>query len=216
MEEESPFEDLEGEGSGLAFYWENPWEIKASIVRGFWAGFRMISENFSQSDSPGPPIPDRWEIISISIDGRPVVGPATSHPDSAAALFQWDKSEASLNRARYALSLLGASAVWILSKRVYTNWRVRPSFLFARGFLEGSPVVGRFYEGGIRVISRTGEFAPGKIDGEITVTGVRAAASGGESTIQFKAHRGTDGQWFVTKADLVPGNDKRRIISLLV
>jgi hypothetical protein len=208
------YDDLEGEGSGLAFYWENPWEIKASIKRGFQSAIALAKSYTSSAMEPEEREEENWEVLSVSMDSEPIIGDILSHPFFASQQIKNDsKSPESIRRAKYCLGVLGASAFFVITKRMYLSYRLRPSYVFARDYIQRHPVVSEFYAGGTaEIVARTGEFTRTRIEGEITITGKRITA---ESVVKFAASRKDAGsQWLVSQALLTPSGSKP--IDLLV
>ena len=226
-------DDLEAEGSGLAFYWENPWEIKASAIR----GVRMLASRIratkrqlasyitaveQDADDVAPSEPHRWELISVSVDNTPVMGDITSHPFFASvgmASNNGQKSEYSKTRAMYVMGGLVSVAVGLGARRVYSNYRMWPPYVFARNFVQSHPSVKAFYaqNEGVEVVTRTGIFRPALIEGEITITGSASKNSATvptESVVKFTASKAKDGQWMVSQALMTPTGCKP--IDLLV
>ena len=202
------YSDLEGEGSGLAFYWENPWEIKASIIRGISSVIEISKSYFSPIESPEEKEEENWVITSVSVGSEPIIGELTSHPFFASQEMKNDsKSPESIRRAKYCLAILAGSALFVVSKRLYTNYLLRPAYTFARDYIQKHPVVAEFYNGETaEIVARTGEFSRTKIDGEITVTGKTMST---ESLIKFKASRkDVSSPWLVSQAFLSPQGSK--------
>jgi hypothetical protein len=214
IDSSSVYDDLEGQGSGLAFYWENPWEIKASIIREIGSGIDLVKGYFTQPTNESPEA-DEWEVTSVSIDDDDVVGSRLSHPFFASKSVSNNvKSDESKNRTFYFLSVLGASACWILARRVYVNYRLWPSYVFARNYIQKHPLVVELYQGETaEVVARTGEMTRTKIDAEITLSGGKNIKT--ESVVKFAATRKNHSSpWIVSKAVLTPGGTKP--IDLLV
>ena len=213
--EDSVYDDLDGEGSGLAFYWENPWEIKASIIRGVKLGLDKGRNFFSWTTTEPQGDEERWEVTSVSIDDSSVVGSRLAHPFFAShQIHNEAKSDESKKRAIYFISLLGLGASWILARRVYMNYRLWPAYVFARDYVQRHPVVVEFYQGKApEIVARTGDLTRTKIDAEITITGGKDMLT--ESVVKFVASRRNEkSAWLVSRAILTPTGCKP--IDLLV
>jgi hypothetical protein len=217
--DEDVYNDLEGEGSGLAFFWENPWEIKASIIRGVRSGVETIKE-WTGSLLPASESvleereEQRWEVTSVIVDERPVVGSANSHPFFASQeLPNREISPKSDSRTKYFFSFLAASASFIIVKRMYMNFRLWPAYVFARDYIQRHPLVSEFYNGDVtEVVARTGEFTRTRIEGEMTIAAQKMAS---ESVIKFSASRkNASSPWLVSQALMTPSGCKP--IDLLV
>ena len=201
------YEDLEGEGSGLAFYWENPWEIKASVIRGVkWGSEKIrysVSSFFGQEEAMAEE-EGQWEIISVAVDNDAVVGDKLSHPDFASAAFLKEngmKTETSKNRAISVLSGLFLVAGFLGAKRAYTNYRMWPSYVFARSYVLKHPVVKEFFKSEVDVVTRTGKFESKMIEAELTIAAKDQAV---ESVVKFSASRTGNGNWTVSQALMTP------------
>jgi hypothetical protein len=223
--EDSIYDDLDAEGSGLAFYWENPWEIKASAIRGFkWCTKQMRQYRNKalgyiyamQEDEDTPIPPEEWVLLSVSVDDRPVFGDILSHPEFASHSFKplnGAKSEWSKKRAQYLIGGLLGTAFLLGLRRIYTNRRMWPSYRFARTYIESHPSVRAFYgTDGVEIVTRTGSFEPRMIQGEITISGRGATKT--ESIVKFGASRSNAGGWMVNQAVMIPNGCKS--IDLLV
>lgn len=205
-------DDLEAEGSGIAFYWENPWEIKALAIKGCKSVFRKF-KSFIAAVTPeevdmktAKPVPVEWELTSVVVDNTVVLGDRLMHPKMSSEFFQDSngmKSDTSKKRALYALSSMFALAVFLGLRRGIRNYRMWPSYSFARQYIQNNSSVKRFYEmKEIDIVSRTGLFGPTKIDSEITITGKDSAM---ESVVKFTASRSDKkSPWIISQASLTP------------
>ena len=200
------YDDLEAEGSGLAFYWENPWEIKASAIR----GLKAVKSKILQYTVVGSPevVEEKgsWELLTVVVDDEAVIGDKLGHPDFASEAFlgvNGMKSEKSKNRAMYVLAGLGSTALFLGIKRGYTNYRLWPAYVFARTYVTKHPLVAEFFKSSeVEVVTRTGIFKRNKIEGEITITG---KGQSGESVVKFAASRSTEqAPWTVSQALMTP------------
>ena len=127
-------DDLEAEGSGLAFYWENPWEIKAMVIRGFKSGFQVlknfITSNISVEENASSPPNVQWELSSVIVDDDVLMGDLLMHPDFSSGKFRsvnGMKSERSKSRAIYVLSFLSGTGLILGIRRGIINYRMWPS-----------------------------------------------------------------------------------------
>jgi hypothetical protein len=218
-------DDLDARGSGIAFYWENPWEIKASAIRGFHSAKNsfvkysrktkasIIGEVFEDNDEEHVST-GRWILTSVTVDDKTILGNQYSHPEIASRHFaaqNGQKSEYSVKRAKIVLSVLVSLLFLLGARRTYLNRQMKPGFTFARQFILSHPSVQKFYENKpVEIISRTGEFKPKKIDAEITI-GCREDAV--EGIVKFGASKHNDG-WMVNTATFTPNGAKP--IDLLV
>ena len=218
-------DDLEAQGSGLAFYWENPWEIKASAIRGFHSIKSSIGKflrktkadlmgEIFEDDNDEQQQPGQWIITSVSVDGVSVLGDSRSHPEIASKNFNSEfgqKSEYSVKRAKVVLSVLFSSVFVLGVRRAYLNRRMRPGFAFAKKFILGHSSVRKFYSSKpVEIISRSGVFTPKKIDAEITIGSREDAVEG---VVKFGASKHQD-NWMVNTATFTPNGAKP--IDLLV
>ena len=220
--EDEVYEDLEAEGSGIAFYWENPWEVKALLIRGFKFAYRKVrsyiaavSPDNDDEDETGKP-GVKWEVTSVIVDDEEVLGSRLMHPAFSSIFFEKQnglKSEKSRQRAIYVLSGLGLWAALLALSRGIVNYRMWPSFVFARNYIQNHTAVKQFYDDkGIEVIARTGIFSSTKIESEITVAGKMNSI---ESVVKFSASRpNKTAQWMVSQASMTPKGCKP--IDLLV
>ena len=217
---ETAYDDLDAEGSGLAFYWENPWEIKASIVRGFKSGVQIAKSyiptlsSMSELTNDEQPEADKWEIVSVSLDNQALIGDLTSHPFFASqSLANLPKSEKTHTKTKYFLGALTGTAVFLVGKRTYVNYRMWPAYTFARDYIQRHPLVTDFYGGETaEIVTRTGSFGREKIEAEITITGKKMIT---ESVVKFSAGRkDMKSPWMISQALLVPNGCKP--IDLLV
>ena len=217
-------DDLDAQGTGLVYYWENPWEIKASAIRGFKTMKSSAKNFFLQTKAqlfgevfsdPESEVSGDWVVTSVVVDDKTILGDATSHPEMAANHFSsinGQKSNYSIQRAKIVLSCLVGSVVLLGIRRTYLNRQMRPGYLFARRFIMSHPSVKNFYNNKeIEIISRSGDFRTSKIDAEITV-GAREDSV--EGIVRFGASKRKDGGWMVNTAIFTPNGAKP--IDLLV
>jgi len=215
-------DDLEGEGSGIAFYWENPWEIKASVIRGFrWMKEQIMDQvsavigtnTFEDDDG----IPEEWEVTSVAVDGNAVLGCLEDHPDFASLKFasiNGGKSDYSIKRARIFLSILITSVTFMGLRRSYQSYQMKPSYRFAKKYIFSHPSVREFFrEKEIEIVSRTGVFSPKKIDAEITIGAKNDFVEG---LVKLEASRSgsSSSDWMMNQATFTPNGAKS--IDLLV
>jgi hypothetical protein len=209
-------DDLEAEGSGIAFYWENPWEIKASVIGGIKSGMRKIksmiagySDMEDESDAGG-----RWQVQSVAVDDQALMGSLLDHPDFASREFariNGGKSDYSKNRSKIFLSVLFGTVLVLGIRRSYNHYQMKPSYMFARQYILRHPSVKNFFEyKEIEVISRTGQFWPKKIDAEITI-GAKGDVLEGVVKIEASKH---NAEWMMNRAVFIPNGAKS--IDLLV
>ena len=229
--DDSIYDDLEAEGSGLALYWENPWEIKASAIRGAEAVGRTLRKyktqmmryvaavDFEDEESAAADT-GRWELLSVAVDNQAIVGDLMDHPHFASEAMETVnglKSDYSKQRAKYVLSGLLGAAAFLGVRRVYTNYRMWPSYNFSKNFIINHPNVKVFYApDGADIVTRTGRFDPARVEAEITITGKPSGSglSGTESVVKFEASKKKSGDWMVSKATMTPTGCKS--IDLLV
>lgn len=215
------------ETSGIGFYWDNPWELKTGFIRGLKSGgveirklkYRILailtSRPLDLDDAPQEDI--AWELTAVAVNRDAVFGDLLSHPDLASEIFsstEGRKSDFSKQRAQVALAVLTASAILLILKRGYSNYRIWPSYSFARTFIETHPSVKQFYLDQLEVVSRTGEFGPKKISAEITIAGNVSGGANVESVVKFEASRRGPSDWMVSQASMTPQGCKS--IDLLV
>lgn len=158
--------------------------------------------------------PDRWEIVSVSLDNEALVGDLNAHPFFASKTLKADVvNEKSAQRTKYFLTLLSGTALFLIGKRTYTNFKMWPGYVFARNYIQKHPFVTEFYGGKTaEIITRTGSFGSEKIEAEITITGKKLIT---ESVVKFSASRkDPNSPWMVSQALLVPQGCKP--IDLLV
>jgi hypothetical protein len=203
---DTAYDDLDAEGSGLAFYWENPWEVKASLIRGFRAGLGIVKSCIPTMslDSVEASEPDRWEIMSVSLDNEALIGDLNAHPFFASKNLKTEVvNEKSAQRTKCFLALLSGTALFLIGKRTYTNFKMWPGYVFARNYIQRHPFVTEFYGGETaEIITRTGSFGSEKIEAEITITGKKLIT---ESVVKFAASRkDPNSPWMVSQALLVP------------
>jgi hypothetical protein len=208
----SSYDDLYAEGSGVAFYWENPWEIKQAIKRGFHqlsAGIRDIKNEYIGEHLPGTS--DDWTLTSLIIGSdRVIMGSKSYHPDFASQSLPEEPSSGR-RRAIIVLGSLVTTATLMGVRRAWINHKIRPGFAFAKTFVTSHPTVRSFYKSeNIEVVSRVGEFARDKIHAELTIR----ATDGIESTVKIEAaKRGSD--WVLSHALMVPTGCDQKPIDLL-
>jgi hypothetical protein len=187
---ETAYDDLDAEGSGLAFFWENPWEIKAGVVRGvknsvqFAKSYIPTFSSMNELTNDQQPLADKWEIVSVSVGNEALIGDRNAHPFFASQTFQNSpKSEKTHTKTKYFLGALTASAVFLIGKRTLMNYRMWPAYTFARDYIQRHPLVADFYGGETaEIVTRTGSFGRDKIEAEITITGKKIIT---ESVVKF-------------------------------
>ena len=218
-------DDIDAQGSGLAFYWENPWELKASAIRGLHGAKSSVVKFFRKTKAQlmGEIFEDdddthyqtgQWILTSVSVDEKPIMGDPLSHPFIASKFFEsmnGNKSEYSVKRAKIVLSVLFSSVFVLGVRRVYLNRQMKPGFSFAKQFILNHASVQNFYGSKpVEIISRTGVFKPTKIDAEITIGSSQDALEG---IVKFGASKHQN-NWMVNTAVFTPNGAKP--IDLLV
>ena len=215
-------DDLEAQGTGLAFYWENPWEIKASIKRGLETVKLNVSKYLRKTKAQilnevfvdSEPEFENWIVTSVCVDNVPILGDPSGHPEMASRQLDsvfGQKSDYSIQRTKIFLTCMISSVFVLGIRRAYLNHQMKPGFAFAKQFILSHPSVVKFYDyKKIDIISRCGEFKPKKIDAEITI-GCRDDSV--EGIVKFGASRQKE-EWMVNSALFTPNGAKP--IDLLV
>lgn len=227
----SPYEDLYTEGSGIAFYWENPWEIKASILRGVRNVVHRIKKikyeyigGISPDTDATVEVAPSWELTSVVLGEQLLLGDSShSHPDLASSFLEKSSNtmNASTRRKTTEVVLLGmaSTAVFMGCRRAWLNYRMWPGYTFARDFITSHPAVKQFYgENSVEIISRTGEFSRNTINAELTIKagGVMDSL---ESAIKIEAKLpavGATNNWIISHATMTPPGCDKKPIDLLV
>ncbi len=223
----SVYDDLYSEGSGIAFYWENPWEIKASLVRGVRElakrakkiKYEYIGGIGGDTDDGGSGRPPEnvWELTSVSVGEDQLVAGGDNHFHPDFASMQHFSNTISSGRERAQVVLLGMCATALLmgARRTWLNYIMWPGYTFAQNFILTHPAVKQFYGGGsVEIISRTGEFSRSRINAELTVKG---GIDSLESAVRIEARLAAQKEphWIVSQATMTPPGCDKKPIDLL-
>ena len=178
---------------GIAYYWENPWEVKTLLRNLVNDLMRKLPTRMGEEFTPS-----EWELVCVCVDDLCVIGEKLAHPDFASEHFKTLPD----TRTKIVLGSMAFFGFFFGVKRGYTYWRMWPSYKFAQSYIMSHPVVKQFYsKGDITIISRTGTFTSKLIDTEITLTGTETAA--GESVVKLEASKTKTG-WMIGRATLTP------------